>query len=143
MLFLCAAILGWYISNFSIGRTSDKRTKLVAIYFFIACMVSAFLLLITIFSVSIVFSAKFSVAKIDDGVRGSVACFLDSVSCTRCDKQTNRCPQWTAEDVKIVMQTQAKSSATLAAIFFVYAFGAVRFGFTMQKHISTYQIEYV
>lgn len=106
-------------------------------------MTSAFLLLIAIFSMSIVFAAWLGSTAISDELRGNVACFLDGTSCTRCQFEVRRCPEWSDADVVSVIQTQAKSSATLAAIFFAYAFGAIRFGFKMRTHISTYQIEYV
>jgi len=47
------------------------------------------------------------------------------------------------EDFRIVLLTQLKQSAALAAIFFLYAFSALRFGFTLQSQISRYQIDYV
>ena len=54
-----------------------------------------------------------------------------------------QCPEWTDSDILKVLQTQLKQSATLAAIFLIYAFSALRFGFILRSHVSRYQIEYV
>lgn len=80
--------------------------------------------------------------------RGDIACFIDnSGTCSQCesieDVSVLRCPEWSSEDVRIVLQTQAKSSAALASIFLLYAVSALRFGFSMRKYILLYQIDYV
>jgi len=97
-----------------------------------------------IFSTSVTFAGALSSIPLDDSARGTIACYYAyNQACSNCDSETNRCPEWTSGDVVIVLQSQAKTSATFAAIFFVYAFGIFRFGFVLRKHIATYQIEYV
>lgn len=143
-LFTCAALLGSYISNFSILNTNDKRRKLAAVLAFIVMMILASAMLFMLFCVSISFSSSLVNAPLSYEIRGTLACTLDGGrGCTRCDESTGRCPEWTTEDVTIVLQSEAKTSATVAAIFLVYSFGATRVGFTMRKHIAMYQIEYV
>ena len=51
--------------------------------------------------------------------------------------------EWTSQDVARIIQTQLKQSATLAAIFFLYAFSALRFGFSLRGSVSKYEIDYV
>lgn len=51
--------------------------------------------------------------------------------------------EWTSQDVSKIIQTQLKQSATLAAIFFLYAFSALRFGFSLRASVSKYEIDYV
>jgi len=134
-----------YASSFSISRTGDKRRKLTAVVFFTMTMAVDFVLLASIFGISIAFSSELWSQPIDDKTRGDIACFLDhGESCTGCEQTADRrCKEWSSIDVVLILQNQAKTSATLAAIFFLHAFGALRFGFVMMKHIATYQIEYV
>jgi hypothetical protein len=81
----------------------------------------------------------------NDEIRGILACSISAGSCTFCDNDEGmpRCPQWSEDDVKAVLKTQLKGSATLAALFMFYSLGALRFGFTLRTHISMYQIDYV
>ena len=102
--------------------------------------------LATLFVASIIFSADLVNAPIDESARGEVACQIDrGASCTMCDAvlHRDRCPEWTLDDVTKILQTQLKQSATLAAIFILYAISALRFGFLLRKHLSMYQIDYV
>ena len=104
-------------------------------------------LLISLFAASITFSSSFVEIPLTDSQRGDLACIIDQAgSCTNCDLphgDPNRCPEWSVSDVTKVIQTQAKSSAALAAILMLYSFGALRFGFGMRKHIRMYQIQYI
>ncbi len=143
-LFFVAAVLGWYISNFSILSTGDKRKKLLAIWIFIVTTTLALILLAILFGVSLSFSSSTLSAPVTNETRGDMACRLDfGGGCSRCDQPINRCPEWSVEDVTTVVKVQAKASATLAAIYIVYAVGAVRVGLKLRKHIAMYQIEYV
>ena len=104
-----------------------------------------------VFAASLVFSVDLVDYGISDEERGSIACYVDTAnSCTNCypndegwDPTEPQCPEWTLDDVVKVLQTQLKQSATLAAIFLIYAFSALRFGFVLRSHVSRYQIEYV
>jgi hypothetical protein len=81
---------------------------------------------------------------ISESQRGNIACFLEGTrSCTRCDEEIDRCPEWSKEDVTTVIRTQAKASASLAAMLMLYAFSALRFGIGLRTHIRMYQIEYM
>lgn len=145
-LFFAAALLGWYISAASILNARDKRRKALGINGFIMIMTMILILLSTIFAASIAFSVSLVDVPISDGTRGRIACIIDQAhSCTACDAEdfAERCPQWTTSDVTRVLQTQAKGSATMSAIFLLYAIAALRFGFNMRRHIAMYQIEFV
>lgn len=125
-------------------KARHKRRKVVAIYCFIGCLLLAVGTLVAVLCVSVAFSSSVSLKTLSDSTRGDVACFFNTgKSCTRCDEDVRRCPEWTEQDAASVLETQGKSSATLAAIFTVYALGSIQFGFNIRKHISTYQIEYV
>jgi hypothetical protein len=144
-LFLIVASLGWYISVFSILNTSDKRRKLIAISAFIGLIGIICVFLATIFSASIAFSISLVKLPISDGERGRISCLIDQIgSCTHCTGHNGpRCPEWSVADVTRVIQTQAKGSATLSAIFMMYGIAALRFGFGLRKHVTMYQIDYV
>lgn len=66
-------------------------------------------------------------------------------SCTGCESNNPKevCPEWSEGDVSRVLQTIMKQSATVAAIFLVYALITLRYGFLLLKHVSSYQIDYV
>jgi hypothetical protein len=143
-LFLIGALTGWFIKAFSILSVQQKRQKLAAVVIFIIAMGATLAALVSIFAASIAFSVNLVNVPIDTETREDIACFLDQAdSCSSCEGETNRCPEWSESDVTGVLQTQAKSSAALAAIFVVHAFSALRFGFGLRKHIIMYQIDYV
>jgi len=143
-LLTVAALVGWYIGSRSILSTRDKRRKMIAIYFFIVTMIVILVVLAIIFSTSIAYSVKLEADGVEPEVRGSVACFIDNAGgCTRCEEVDFRCPEWTNDDVITVLQSQAKNSATLAAIFLIYVVAALRFGIATRKHVTMYQIDYV
>jgi hypothetical protein len=144
-LFLVVALLGWYISAFSILNTSDKRRKLLAIRVFLVLIGVICVFLASIFAASIAFSISFVDLPIKDHDRGKIACFLDRIgSCSNCNGGKGRvCPEWSRADVTHVIQTQAKGSATLSAIFIMYGIAALRFGFGLRNHVTMYQIDYV
>ena len=145
-LFFLAMILGWFLSAFSIRSSLDKKYKSVAVIIFIITMAAAAIIQIAILGASVVFAGNLVQAPIDDSQRGEVACFVDKdTTCTNCDDPVpeNRCPEWTLDDVTRILQTQLKQSATLAAIFVLYAISALQFGLVLRKHLSLYQIDYV
>lgn len=147
VLFFLTAILGWFISTFSILSGRDKRYKHISVIFFI------FLMTVTSFILTIIFvaSVSYSVALVDIPIGGdmtdTIACGVDTAdSCSNCDgadEDMDLCPEWSLDDVTRVLQTQTKGSATLAIIFFLYSFSALRFGFVLRKHVTMYQIDYV
>uniref|UniRef100_A0A7S1YXR5 Uncharacterized protein n=1 Tax=Trieres chinensis TaxID=1514140 RepID=A0A7S1YXR5_TRICV len=149
-MFFLAALLGWFISAFSVLNNRDKRHKQIAILLFIATMLLTVLSVAAILSTSLIYSASIVRIDYDDKARGNVACYLDTAdSCTNCPKSPGHqpegvwCPEWTDEEVVKVLQTQLKQSATLGAILLIYAFSALRFGFILHSHFSRYQIDYV
>jgi hypothetical protein len=128
-LFFVAAVLGWFITTRPVMSTRHKRNKLISIWAFIVLMIAILILLTTIFAACIVFSISLVEIPITDGQRGDVACFLDeSGSCTGCGEESDKCPEWSIPDVTRVIQTQAKASASLAAMLMLYAFSALRYG---------------
>lgn len=93
-------------------------------------------------------SISYSVALVDIPITPDqqqfIACGVDTAdSCSNCDPDAPKCPEWSLEDVTAVLQTQTKGSATLAILFFLYSFSALRFGFVLRKHVTMYQIDYV
>jgi len=137
-------VLGSYSSNTSILSTSQKRQKLVTASMFIGSMALAFLLLFALLVACILLSLALDHLALTPRQRGSVACFLDPFDdCTNCDGTVDRCPEWSVEDVRSVLQTQIKASATVAAIFILHSFSVFRFGLTLRRHIATYQIGFV
>jgi uncharacterized membrane protein len=119
-VFFIGAMMGWSIKAFSIMSVRHKRRKLAAVILFIVAMAACLIMLATIFAASIAFSVSLVNLPISDGVRGDIACFIDQAGgCTRCDEDEDRCPEWVTADVTRVLRTQAKGSATLAAIYFL------------------------
>lgn len=147
-LFLVVALIGWYISAKPVMSTRHKRNKLISIWAFIIMLVCILVLLTTIFATCIAFSVSLVDVPISEPNRGAIACFLDdSGVCTGCDGEENDdgsvCPEWSIGDVTKVIQTQAKASASLAAMLMLYALSALKFGIGLRTHIRMYQIEYV
>lgn len=122
---------------------------MLAVNFFIFLIAIVFILLLWVVGGSIAFSISLIENPLSMGARGDMACFLDQANtCTGCDQDPSdtssiRCPEWSTDDVTKILQSQAKSSASLAAIFLLYALSAMRFGFNMRRYIRLYQIDYV
>jgi len=77
-------------------------------------------------------------------VRGNIACFIDqSGSCTKCENESGRCPEWSTQDVTRILQNQTKAGAALAGIFIAYAASNLHHVFTLRRHIMNYEIDYV
>lgn len=99
-----------------------------------------------IFIVSLLVTIEIVKVPLSDEERGDAACSIDNAgTCSFCGSRVGKreCPEWTEEQVAVVLETQYKSSATLAAIFIVYAISATRYAFVLKKQISMYQIEYI
>jgi hypothetical protein len=145
-LFLISLLTGWFLSVYTIQNHGDKQTKNIAVVLLIIMMAANVVMLATIFVASILFSASLINSPIDENQRGEVACSVDrNATCTLCDALilSNRCPEWSLEEVTTILQTQLKQSATLASIFILYAVSVFRFGVTLRRHLSLYQIDYV
>jgi hypothetical protein len=108
-------------------------------------VMTTLLLLATIFVQSILLSSSIVNIPVNNKLRGEIACLIAAPTCSFCNNDVGQteCPEWTETDVKIVLSSQLKSSAALAAIFMIYSVGALRFGFVLLRHISRYQIDYV
>jgi hypothetical protein len=141
-LFLIALLMGWCLSSYSIRSNADKRRKGTAIIIFILVLAINASLLATLFVTSIVWSTR---VALNDAQRGNIACLIDDNDCTNCetDLSRNKCPEWSVDDVTAILQTQLKQSATLAAIFILYAVNVMSYGINLRKHLSQYQIDYV
>lgn len=146
---MLAAGLGWFISSYSILNTRDKKYKMLAVNLFVIVIAIVFISLIYIIGGSIAFSISLIDQPLSDEARGNIACFLDQANtCTGCDEDPTdvsftRCPEWTTDDVTKILQSQAKSSASFAAIFLLFALSAMRFGFNTRRYIRLYQIDYI
>jgi hypothetical protein len=145
VLYLVACLLGYFISHYNILNSRDKKTKSAAIVVFIFMVMTTLLLLATIFVQSILLSSSIVNIPVNNKLRGEIACLIAAPTCSFCNNDVGQteCPEWTETDVKIVLSSQLKSSAALAAIFMIYSVGALRFGFVLLRHISRYQIDYV
>jgi len=142
--FTIAALLGWFMSAFSVLSDKSKRRKHIALLCFINVLVLTLLTVVAIFAASVIYLSSIVDIEMDDNMRGNIACDLATASsCTGCDESEQRCPEWTAEDLQTMLQSQVKQSAILSAILAIYAVTAIRFGFDLRKHLSRYQIEYV
>lgn len=146
--FFIALLTGWFLSTFSIRNSADKSKKNIAVVIFIGVMAANVLLLASIFAASIMFSVNLvDTTPIPGSKRGDVACFIDEKAgtCTSCGAliPDEQCPEWTTSDMMKILKTQLKQSATMSAIFFLYAVNILRFGFVLRKHLSLYQIDYV
>jgi hypothetical protein len=98
----------------------------------------------TIFTTSLIYSLN--IVHLDLENYSTIACYLDTGdSCTSCISvdPLQRCPEWSKDDVKSVLQSTLKQSASFAAIFLVYALITLRYGFLLFRYVSRYQIEYV
>ena len=75
-----------------------------------------------------------------------MACSFDTAkSCSYCGNRINEreCPEWTADEVTRLLQSEFKLIIAMAVIFFIYAISATRYGILVKKSISLYQIDYV
>jgi hypothetical protein len=155
-MFFVLALLAWLLWTCPITQTSHKHNKSIAIVVFILISFAMILAMATIFA-SCILEALFLNADISDSVRGAIACSIDqSGSCTNCPEDImilnsteslvlpeSQCPEWSQENVKRILQSQAKTGANLAVICMLYAIGAFRYGLTVRKHIANYKIAYV
>lgn len=141
-LFFIALLMGCCLSSFSIRSNADKRRKGTGVIIFIGVLAVNASLLATLFITSIVWSTQ---VQLNDGQRGDVACLIAETDCTDCDAALpeDRCPEWSVADVTSILQTQLKQSASLAAIFILYAVNVMSYGINLRKHLSQYQIDYV
>lgn len=143
-LFFLSAVLAWFLQAFPILNTKDKRRKSITILGLVLMSFMLLVLLTTLFSASILVSISLEEIEIPEAQRGNIACFIDqSGSCTRCEEEENRCPEWSNADVTKILQNQTKASAALAAIFLTYAASNLRHAFNLRSHIMNYQIDYV
>lgn len=93
-------------------------------------IVSAFcvIVLLTVIFGIIAFASSLINTPISEQNCGSFACAVESDSCTRCDEISNRYPEWTDEDVELVLRSQAKASSYMAGIFPLYTSGLFKLG---------------
>lgn len=143
VLFLVAVLMGWLFSALPIRSNVDKRNKSRALILFIAVQAINALTLGTIFVSSLIWSTNLNLT---DGERGDVACVINDSDCTQCDEaqsSEDKCPEWTDDEVTSILRTQLKQSATLAAIFILYALNVLNYGIVLRRHLSMYQIDYV
>jgi hypothetical protein len=141
-LFFIALLMGCCLSSYSVRSNTDKRRKGTAVIVFIGILAVNACLLATLFITSIVWSAQ---VELNGSQRGDIACLINDNDCTNCDAElsTAKCPEWSVADVTAIVQTQLKQSASLAAIFMLYALNVMSYGINLRRHLSRYQIDYV
>jgi len=149
--FTLAAMVGIFLKCYTVLNGRQRRIKQGVVVFFILTIFVTVFAVATIFTTSLIYSLNIIDFQLVSW--REIACFLDSGgSCTGCDQVDCSpegicpepiCPEWTEDDVKSVLQTIMKQSATLAAIFLVYSLVTLRYGFVQFRHVSKYQIEYV
>jgi len=142
--FALAAVVGCFLKFYSVLNRREKKFKQGIVVFFNATIILTIFAVATIFTTSLIYALNIVDISLDS--YQSIACMLDfGGSCTGCDsdKVHKMCPEWSEDDVKTVLKTIMKQSATVAAIFLVYAFITLRYGFLLFRHVSNYHIEYV
>jgi hypothetical protein len=142
--FTLAAIMGVSLKLYTVLNKRQKKCKQGLVLAFILTVVVTIFSVTTIFATSIIYSLN--IIKIPTNAYHQIACMLDTGgSCTGCDatNPVDVCPEWSESDVVRVIQTIMKQSATAAASFFVYSSIALRYGFLLFRHVSSYQIDYV
>jgi hypothetical protein len=142
--FTLAALVGYFLKFYTVLNRRQRRFKQGVVVLFIATIMMTIFTVATIFATSLIYALNIVDVPLDQ--YSLLACYLDSDgSCTGCDPDDTlpMCPEWTEDDVRRVLETIMKQSATLAAIFLVYALITLRYGFVLFRHVSRYQIEYV
>lgn len=143
--FLLAAFTGIFLKFYTVLNGRQRRFKQGVVIFFILTIVVTVFSIGTIFITSLLHSFSLVESSTDQQYK-RIACDFDrGGSCTGCDQDDPDliCPEWSEEDVQKVLDSIMKQSATLAAIFLVYALITLRYGFVLFRHVSRYQIEYV
>jgi hypothetical protein len=116
------------------------------VWLFIGCLVSAGILLVVSFALTVAFSFYLGEVSISESTRAAIGCFFNE-DCHGCNIPSmppeKVCTSFTEADVDSIVRTQCKSVATLSVIFMIYCWSLIRFGFLIRKHLATYQIEYV
>jgi hypothetical protein len=142
-------LLSVFLTRYPVLNLRQKRQKLLLTVAFLGALATALVMQATLFSGSVAFAASFASTPLDHSQRGKIACFIDIYSCTNCegdegyDSRESECPEWSNIDVTRILQTQAKSVATMAIINVFYTLFAIRFGFDLRKRVRLYQIDYV
>lgn len=141
--FTLLALVGLVLKCYPVLNTRQKKVKLSMIRFFLVLIILTFFAVAVVFATSLIYSL--SIVDLPLTSYSQIACALDMEgSCTGCDSQSEEvCPEWSKDDVAKVLQTITKQSATIAAIFLVYALSTLKYGFVLFRHVSRYQIEYV
>jgi hypothetical protein len=142
--FTLLALVGLVLKCYPVLNTRQKKVKQSMIVLFIVVIILTIFAVAVVFATSLIYSL--SIVGLPLTRYTDIACALDvDGSCTGCDSPYPDlvCPEWSKDDVARVLQTITKQSATIAAIFLVYALATLRYGFVLFRHVSRYQIEYV
>ncbi len=101
-LYAIAALLGFWMSRYSILNSRDKRAKLFIVLLFILVMTLTLLSVAALFVGCVLLSTSYVDNNMNDEIRGILACSISAGSCTFCDNDEGmpRCPQWSEDDVK-------------------------------------------
>lgn len=133
-----------FLKLYTVLNGRQRRFKQGVVVIFISTIVLTIIAVLTIFTTSLIYSLDIVDLPMDE--YSTVACYLDTGgACTRCDDidPYQRCPEWSKNEVKSILNTILKQSASFAAICFVYALITLRYGFQLFRYVGQYQIEYV
>jgi len=136
--------MGIILKLYTVLNKRQKKCKQGLVMVFIMTIILTIFGITTIFVTSIIYSLN--IVQIPTNTYNSIACMLDTGgSCTGCESPNPAkvCPEWSENDVSRVLKTTMKQSATVAAIFLVYALITLRYGVILFNHVSNYQIDYV
>lgn len=155
--FLCA-LLGWFISSFSVLNNAEKKRKEFGVIIFIVLVILTIFTVAAVLAASLVYSFDLVDVDYDDTRQANLACALDTAnSCTCCNVTDEncynedeellpgreKCAEWSDNDVLSVLRTVLKQSACLAGMLLLYSLGSLRFGFVLRHQVKRYRIDYV
>ena len=77
----------------------------------------------------------------------SIACSGDMYGCCCCNEEeadeTERCPEWSREEIMNIIRTDFKLSALIALVSVIFAFRAVRAAYLMIHSLKDYKYTYI
>ena len=110
-----------FLKYYTVLNGKQRRFKQGVVVIFIFTIVLAVIAVLTIFTTSLIYSLN--ILDLSIFSPGTIACYLDTGNvCSGCynENPIERCPEWSKDDVKSILDTILKQSATFAAIQWCY-----------------------